>query len=304
MTATVVDILAEHVDLSEIRIRELPNFIMVFGGPLGNPMGSARQLFLNWVDINRRDLSEWMRRPEEYQDWNSHDGYQNLIDFERDAVCLTRAVILFSESPGSHAELGAFCMDPILSERLLVVISNEHYTAGSFIAKGPVKKIEDIESDSICTVSSIAPPDIQYEMSAIIDALDAKLASMPKSMLLDLRRQRDQFLIIADFVELFGALTISEILDLCKQVGIATTVPHIKSMYRQLERFGLVVSTRKYSQIYYVPAPERFSFLDYKSKKDGSRFDRMRFKTSATMPWLKSDKKRHDAYLHIHGAAA
>lgn len=304
MTTGAVELLAEHIDPSDTRIRQLPDFILVFGGPLGDPRGSARQLFLNWIDINRADLREWMIKPEDYQDWNNLDGYQNLIDFERDAVCLTRAVVLFSESPGSHAELGAFCMDPILSERLLVVISEEHYEAGSFIAKGPIKKIEDIKDDSICTVNEIKSPEIQPEIPAIVDSLDNKLKSLPKSMNLDAGRPRDQFLLVADLIELFGSLTITEILDLCKLAGLNTTIPQIKSMYGQLHRFGIVTSIKKNTQRYYVPTPHRFNFLDYRSKKNGISFDRLRFKTGVSFPWMMADKKRFEAYCDVHGAPA
>lgn len=304
MAKGAAELLSEHIDPSDTRIQKLPDFILVFGGPLGNPRDSARQLFLNWIDIHRADLSEWVIKPEDYQDWNNLDGYQNLIDFERDAICLTRAVVLFSESPGSHAELGAFCMDPMLSERLLVVISEQHYNAGSFIAKGPIKKIESLNDDSVCAVTDIKYPGIDNEMPGIIDSLDNKIKSLPRTMQLDLERTRDQFLLIADLIELFGSLTITEVHELCRVAGFNTTIPHIKSMYGQLERFGIVASVKKYTQRYYIPTARRFSFLNYKGKTANGKFDRLRFKTTVTFPWLSADKKRFEAYCNIHGEAA
>jgi len=210
METGALDLFKSSISAADTRISSLPGFILVFGGPLGDPKKSARQLFLNWIDINRRDLSPWMIKPEDYQDWDSLDGYANLIDFERDAVCLTRAVIIFSESPGSHAELGAFCMDPILLERLFVVIGEEHYNAGSFIAKGPIKKIEDLNEESICTVKDIKSEVIQPELDQVAESLDLKLKAAPKSVNFDPKRKRDQFLLVADLIELFGALTVNE----------------------------------------------------------------------------------------------
>lgn len=296
-----IDILQSSINPIDTRITALPGFILVFGGPLGDPRKSARQLFLNWIDINRRDLSEWMVKPEDYRDWDSLDGYANLIDFERDAVCLTRAVVLFSESPGSHAELGAFCMDPVLLERLFVVIGEDHYNAGSFISKGPIKKIEDISEESICTVKGIESAILQPELQQIADSLDAKLDIFPKSTNFDPKRRRDQFLLIADLIELFGALTVHEIVDLCGLLGFNTSVPEVLSLYGQLSRFNIVTSVKKNTYRYYIPTTHRFQFLDYKSQKSAARFDRLRFKMTVSRDWLLSDKRRHGAYADIHG---
>jgi hypothetical protein len=304
METGALDLFKSSISAADTRISSLPGFILVFGGPLGDPKKSARQLFLNWIDINRRDLSPWMIKPEDYQDWDSLDGYANLIDFERDAVCLTRAVIIFSESPGSHAELGAFCMDPILLERLFVVIGEEHYNAGSFIAKGPIKKIEDLNEESICTVKDIKSEVIQPELDQVAESLDLKLKAAPKSVNFDPKRKRDQFLLVADLIELFGALTVNEIVGLCELLGFNTNIHEVKSLYGQLFRFNIITSVKKHTYRYYIPTEHRFRFLDYTSPIGTSRFDRLRFKTTISGPWLTKDKRRHEAYAEIHGSLA
>ena len=301
MVQGAINILQSSINPIDTRISALPSFILVFGGPLGDPKKSARQLFLNWVDLNRPDLREWMRKPEDYTDWDSLDGYANLIDFERDAVCLTRAVVLFSESPGSHAELGAFCMDPILSERLFVVIGEDHYNAGSFISKGPIKKIEDVSEESICTVRGIDSVVVQPELQQIADSLDAKLKIFPKTTYFDPKRRRDQFLLIADLIELFGALIAHEIVDLCGLLGFNSNVPEIRGLLRQLSRFQIITSVKKNTYLYYIPTAHRFQFLSYKSLNGNARFDRMRFKVTLSRDWLLGDKRRHGAYADIHG---
>jgi hypothetical protein len=301
MGTGAIDQFRSSINPTDTRIGSLPDFILVFGGKLGDPRKSARQLFLNWVDINRRDLSEWMIKPEDYSDWNNLDGYANLIDFERDAVCLTRAIVLFSESPGSHAELGAFCMDPVLLDQLFVVIGEDHYNAGSFISKGPVKKIEDLNEASICTVKGIDSATLQSELSQIAESLDAKLSASIKSTNFDPLRRRDQFLLVADLVELFGALTVNEIVDLSKLLGFNTNIAEIKSLYGQLSRFNIVTSVKKNTYRYYIPTDRRFKFLDYKAPTGKAHFDRLRFKTTVSAPWLASDRRRHEAYASLHG---
>lgn len=291
------------IDPKATRLRQLPEFVLVFGGALGDPRKSARQLFLNWLQIHKSDLSEWIRTPEDFLDWNSLEGYANLIDFERDALCLTRAVVLFSESPGSHAELGAFCMDASLSDRLLVVISDEHYKAGSFIAKGPIKKIEDVQEDSICTVSTINSPDIQAEIPHVAAALDIKIKSLPKTATFDPERRRDQFLLVADLIDLFGALTVTELVDLCALMELKLSVTQFKAIYSQLARFGIVTLVNRYGVKYYTPTSLRSNFLDYGAKHGSPAFDRIRFKTREALQWLNSDAKRLSAYEAARGEA-
>lgn len=304
MSKDSLELLSDLIDPTETRVEQLPNFILVFGGPLGHPHDSARQLFLNWIQVKRNDLAIWIRNPEDFPDWNNLDGYANLIDFEKDALCLTKAVVLFSESPGSHAELGAFCMDASLSDRLLVVISNKHYNAGSFIAKGPVKKIEDLHEDSICTVETIKSPEIQHEIPQIVAALDNKLKSLPKTTSFDATRRRDQFLLVADLIDLFGALTVTELIDLCSAFNFHASTTQIKAIFGQLARFGIITPVRRYSVIYYVPTKLRSSYLNYKGKSDAASFHRLRFKTREAANWLVSDSKRYSAYRSVHGDGA
>lgn len=195
-------------------------------------------------------------------------------------------------------------MDPILSERLFVVISEEHYNAGSFISHGPIRKIEEIREDSVCTVKFIEPNKIEQEIPAVIQSLDAKLVAHSKSMNFDPNRARDRFLLVADLIELFSALTVTEIVDLCELLGFKTNVPKIKSIIDQLERFEIVASIKKTTQRFYVPTEHRFSFLDYQSIKGAASFDRLRFKTKTCWQWLSEDKKRYEAYCDVHGVVS
>lgn len=138
------------------RIEQLPPIILVFGGKLGGSNNSARQMFINWVLAKNSTLNQQVRTPEQFEDWNNFEGYSNLVDFEIDAGHLTKAIVLFSESEGAYAELGSFCTDPVLSERLFVVIARQHYDAPSFIAHGPIKKIETLHRDhSICVLDTL-----------------------------------------------------------------------------------------------------------------------------------------------------
>jgi hypothetical protein len=302
MAKGVRELLQASIDPLGTRVVGRPNLILVFGGPLGDGREkSARQMFLDWIKKNHKDLSQSMITAENCKDWNNFAGYANLIDFERDVVCLSRAVVLFLESPGSIAELGAFCMDPQFSEGLFVIIGEDYYNAFSFISQGPVKKIEGDDEESVCTVKDIKTKAIEHEFSQIVESLESKLKKAPKSLKFEPQTTRHQILLIADLIELFGALTVNEIVDLCELLGLKTTVPKVKHLYALLFRFGIVTTKKKNTTLYYLPTKHRLQFLDYQSIDKNKKFDRLRFKTKVSTPWIKDNVGRYSAYRDVHG---
>jgi hypothetical protein len=217
---TALELLANAVSPLGTRISNLPPIVLLFGGSLLPEKPSARQLFHTWVYVKKPRLAELIRTPEDFDDWNAYTGYSNLVDFEIDAGHLSRAIVLFSESEGAYAELGAFCMDPTLAERLFVVIANEHYAAPSYIANGPIKKIDVDDSQSVCIVPTLDPTQVSNHFDAIALALEEKLAAAPTAPVFKKTRRRDQFLLAADLVDLFGAITARELHELMKYMEI------------------------------------------------------------------------------------
>lgn len=301
MATNVVDIFTAAVSPLNARINQLPPIVLVFGGPLGDPNKSAREMFNTWAGLKHSIISSQIRTPEQFEDWNSFTGYSNLVDFEIDAGNLARAIVLFSESPGSFAELGAFSTNSALSERLFVVVAKEHYEATSFIAYGPLRKIEDLKHDhSICVLDSLDPTKMQDQLPDVFTALNEKLAMLPKSLAFQSTRQRDQFLLVADLVDLFGALTERELHALVHIMGTNLDHPALGRITSQLLRFELIAYVPGVTKRFFVAPKKRLSYLNYASPKDVPVFDRARFKLVKAMPWLIADKPRNDAYCEIH----
>lgn len=294
---------AAAVDPAETTVQHLPPIVLVFGGPLGDPRKSGRQMFLNWLLSKSHPVSPLVRTPEQFQDWSDFEGYQNLIDFERDAGSLARAIVLFSESEGSFAELGAFCMDEVLAERLFVVIEKEHYSAGSFIANGPIKKIESLHDNSICVVESINPEKLQAQLPDVAQAIQDKINSSPKTAKFNPQGARDQFLLVADLVELFGALTAHELTLLLSQMGVTIPKKRLDQIIKQLLRFELVVQIGTMTKRYLVPPKTRHAYLNYSAPKGHPKFDRTRFKLKSAFPWVAKDALRLQAYSEVHRGA-
>lgn len=303
MAGNVVEIFKAAVSPQNARIEQLPPIVLVFGGRLGGANNSARQIFITWMMVKKPAISSQIRTPEQFADWNNFEGYSNLVDFEIDAGHLTKAIVLFSESEGAFAELGSFCTDPILADRLFVVIAKEHYDAPSFIANGPIKKIELGHDHSVCVLDTLDPTKVELQLPDLSAALEEKLSTLPKTLTFQPSRHRDQFLLVADLVDLFGALTRKELYDLVHEMGVDVDYTRLDRITSQLLRFELVELVPGATKRFFVAPKNRLSYLNYASPHGAAAFDRVRFKLVTANPWLKSDAARNKAYEEIHRKA-
>lgn len=294
------------VDPLKTRIVRRPKIILIFGsGPVGIEdeyrNSSYRNVFLNWTSESGSPLTKHFQLPEYFPEWDRFEGYQNLVDFERDAGALSGAILLFSESEGSLAELGAFCMDDVLSERLLVVIRRSHFNADSFIKHGPLLKLTgQHSSESVCVIESETPAAFYEEAAIVADALQAKVDDHPKKEAFDSTNTRDRLLLIADLIELFGAVTETETLNLLDFMGVKIDRAGFRRLTGQLKLFQLIEEGQQYTQKYLIaPRKNRDFYLDYDAK-DSAKFDRTRFKLGA-FELLKKETGRRKGYEQIHG---
>ncbi len=70
-------------------------------------------------------------------------GYNDLLSFESDIAQVVGAILLFVESPGSLAELGAFSAISTIAPSLIAVLDEYYYNQSSFVRNGPVKFLEN-----------------------------------------------------------------------------------------------------------------------------------------------------------------
>ncbi len=92
---------------------------------------------------------------EEIQEYFDKDSpYKDLVEFERDIAQISELVLLFSEAPGSFAELGSFSSYPEIFSKLLVVIQSIHLKKSSFILKGPINSLRNKHSNSVFSITN------------------------------------------------------------------------------------------------------------------------------------------------------
>lgn len=300
---TAIQKFKELVAPEKTRIESLFPLVLVFGGPASDVKdryASCRNVFLSWAHESDYEFAKFLRIPEDFPEWNDFEGYSNLVDFEKDAGCLTRGILLFSESPGALAELGAFCTEEALCERLVVVLAKEYYDVRTFIHLGPIRRIEYLHSPkSIYVASTTKDPNIfESEVADVGDALRKKIGEPTKTKQLETQNTRDQFLLIADLIELFGALTEDELRILLDFFNVKPI--NLRRMLGQLHLFDLVLKARGKNDLYYFPPKQRTHFLNYTAPA-GLKFERPTFKLLTSLPALKKDRNRLEEYAKCHG---
>jgi hypothetical protein len=79
---------------------------------------------------------------ERAQPLTAEAGYNDLLSFESDIAQVVSLILLFAESAGSLAELGAFAALQTVAPKLLVVLGDYYYNKSSFIRNGPIRFLE------------------------------------------------------------------------------------------------------------------------------------------------------------------
>lgn len=125
----------------------LPSRFMLFicGGSMRTEEGGKKSLRLQFVEYAKDNIhSEHLLLAESaFEELTTYNGFffRNLAHLEETISHVVDCVILFTESPGSFAELGYFAGSEI-KKKVLVAMPFEHHADGSFINEGIMPIIE------------------------------------------------------------------------------------------------------------------------------------------------------------------
>ena len=193
------------------RVISLPTRLWVLGGPAPTdshePPRSLRASFWRQAfnGVSRWSWLQSLDRPENYPGWWTFTGYRDLLKFERDACYLARGALLFAESPGAYAELGALALDTAILPRLMVVVAARHLAeedSQSLLYLGPLKRVNEHEGQYI--IDSAAGPEISdMNLGAIMRFVDGKLPRIANSSALDATNPMHRLLLLADLIDMF-----------------------------------------------------------------------------------------------------
>lgn len=161
------------------------------------------------------------------------DCYSNLLDFETDLAQITDLIILFCESEGSLAELGAFSVIEEIAERLLVVIRDKHWESDSFVKLGPLLALKDRNGNkSVCvlddadigmTRGSAENINIGILKERLQEPLQLWTEQKREATTFDKARSGHVIKLIVGLIQEYGALTSYEIVELLEHLSVKET---------------------------------------------------------------------------------
>ena len=265
--------LLSNIDLSKIRVEKTSPIVLLCGGvvkekerpsdpdlPIYSVRGAIKEAFPNYE----------LFRPEEIQHWQSDAVYQNLMDFEADLASICTVVVIILESAGSIAELGAFSQLEELSEKLIVIKSddfNHPKYADSFINLGILRylsrKNEDCVKTYPWTVTDYPDPlEIPPEIIGdIISDIQTKLDSITKEPVFKSKLRSHETVLIYELINRFIALKDSELINYLKIFGIDISKKTLHARLFLLKQFQLICHQDYSDSTFYLVTEENFHSL-------------------------------------------
>jgi DNA-binding transcriptional ArsR family regulator len=300
----------ESVLLNESSLLPFDGFIFLCGGKVD----ASQNLPASVRDALRREIAKHehlesrVRLAEDYKDWSFDSFYTDLLEFESHIAQLSAAIVLMLEAPGALAELGLFSALGHFQSKLIVFVSNHHYAESSFIRLGPIKFLEDtlgnaaecfpwvrVEFGRETTDREQLAP-LQPEL---LQALEDRLKPVAGDQRIELDNWLHQALVICELVGIMSALTVTEIREYLRALGVQKTLGQVRKTLFILEKMRMVTVVARSNQRFYVSTEDR-EFVRWKSKsgavdKGKSRFNIIEFYGAA-------DKKRFLALQQVRGA--
>ncbi|WP_175032622.1 retron St85 family effector protein [Burkholderia lata] len=293
----------EIVDPGACHLTNLPDRIWVFGGACsrdGEVPVSLRDSF--WKQTLQPSAQQpWLRyldRPENHNGWWAFSGYEDLLEFERDACYLARATILFAESPGSLAELGALAIDESILPRLHVVVQSHHLAEDrreSFLNLGPLKRVE--KHGRRCVIGGDDDAHLPAtEFDIVTESITSWLPVERRSTALRTDNPTHRLLLLADLVDLLLVSKIGDVQRAAAHFGITLDESAILRAMKLLDFLGLVKLEHRGVEPFAVRRETSAApWVNYTAKGEGVRFDRSRFKIAAE-EFIKGDQRRNSIF--------
>lgn len=260
------------VDLTKTRIVKFPSFIFLCGGPISNDQEkflSCRDIFYSYINKNSCSFRENIIRAEEVFEYFDHSDYQDLLRFERDLAELSSLTVLFSESPGSIAELGSFAVLNTIQERLLVIMHQDDAHRESFIWRGPVLFLKNLaksnrKEDPITIYNWQKKKDDNgyFNTGDFSDAVDlaetieAIISKRPKTVSFSKKQIGHIMLLVICFLKIVQLTTLEEIIFILKGFGIKQKLKTVKQHLSLLKSLGLIVLKPYRNYEFYLAAPQ------------------------------------------------
>jgi hypothetical protein len=239
-------------------------------------------------------------------------GYADLLSFESDIAQVVGLIVLFVESAGSFAELGAFSALDTIAPSLLAVILDHYYKQESFIKNGPIKYLENLHGeDSILSIelaeigvtnpSDLSPANPTKLTEALEDSIIYRLNKMARWRTFDSNSAGHHILLMTGLCQEYGALTQTEVKSLMEKLGVDLEPGRIKSYIYCAQLLSWVKLVRKGHQKYVVALRNdgQENALGWNFVEGVTQKDRTRWRSDIRQEWKKNEPLRYRAIAEV-----
>jgi hypothetical protein len=234
-------------------------------------------------------------------------GYSDLLSFESDIARVVGLILLFAESAGSLAELGAFAALDAVAPSLLAVLDDYYYDQESFIVQGPVRYLEKHHGDEAIHVLDRQEIGIGEDgnllglveanfIASMFPVVKRRLKARPKWTKFDPENSGHAILTIVGLCKEFGALTQREIRAHLITFGIAQ--PRFENWVYCAQLLGWLKKIRNGNHIFFV-ATEGESALDYGFGDEALFKEKIRWRSDIREYWKVNDRARFNAISKV-----
>ncbi|MGJ5078680.1 retron St85 family effector protein [Bradyrhizobium sp. HKCCYLS3013] len=305
---------AEDLDANRIHVQVPTNVIFLCGGPISSlsepiPL-SLRDAFYKIIDNPILRERELMLAEDITSEMVAFDKYKNILELETDLAQIVELIILFCESEGSLAELGAFAVINEIAKRLFVVVREKHWEALSFIKLGPLRLIENqygresiyvVDDDDIGmrgnSASAVNPAILK---DRLLVPLTVRLEKPREPTTFDATRSGHVIKLIVGLVQEYGALQQSEISHLLQILNVSQTTDEAIQRYLFCaEKVEWLKRVSKGAIDYFVALAKADDAAVIHSKASAKEKHRPRRRLLIREHWQKTDQQRFRAISQV-----
>lgn len=238
------------------------------------------------------------------------EHYRDFLLFETDLAQVTELIILFCESGGSLAELGAFSMMSDIASRLLVVVRDRYWDDDSFVKLGPLRSLENNYEGSVFVVNdadigivhdSLTHLKIEALKGILQNPIQYHLGKKRDHSTFDKKRRGHVIKLITGLIQEYGALELIEIEELLHNLDAATCRSTIASYLLCAKAVEWVTVKRRGFRTFYVandlPAPAATLSV----RQDSSVRDGVRRRLLIRDHWKQTDPDREASIRDVVG---
>ena len=285
MPYSVVDF-AKSLRIDGCKVQQTPHLIFLCGGKTAKDGAyqSARDYFNRYLKRERPTIAARVRLAEEVNKWFQRDNvFPDLLELENYLAHLADITVLFVESPGSIAELGAFANSDDIQPKTLAVLNDWHESEDSFISNGPIQKLKNANQDHVHYYkwnpnelhSALTKAEFVELTNDLVTFLEKIESTRPRQPSLNIAELGHVLLLVADLIRMPGIATTSELLKCLSALGCEADRKVLKRHLSVLQSVGIVIAHRRSSQEFFVSASEhhfiRYGYLEGARIKDQYR---------------------------------